>query len=58
MDQPGIALNYQCQAGKTKDARIAELETRIAALEAMLRAAGYSEMQIKAGTPYVEMMGS
>ncbi len=33
------------------------LQDRIAQLEAMLRAAGYSSAQIKAGTPYVEVMG-
>jgi len=38
--------------------RIAELEARTAALEAMLRAAGYSEPQIAAGSPYVEAMGN
>lgn len=31
---------------------------RIEALEAMCRAAGYSDQQIAAGTPYVELMGS
>ena len=31
---------------------------RILKLEAMLRASGYSDLQIAAGTPYVEVMGS
>lgn len=30
---------------------------RIKQLEAMLRVAGYSDMQIAAGTPYIELMG-
>jgi hypothetical protein len=33
------------------------MRRRIAELEAMLRAAGYSDEQIKAGTPYIELMG-
>lgn len=35
-----------------------EAAERIEKLEAMLRAAGYSEAQIAAGTPYVEAMGT
>ena len=38
--------------------RIAELEARNRALEDLLRRAGFSDAQIKAGTPYVEVMGS
>lgn len=35
-----------------------EAAARIETLEAMLRAAGYSQAQIDAGTPYIEVMGS
>lgn len=34
-----------------------EAAARIEALEAMCRAAGYSDAQIAAGLPYVEVMG-
>lgn len=37
---------------------IAKAADRIAELEAMLRATGYNEMQIKAGSAYVEIMGT
>lgn len=33
------------------------VERRIAELESMLRAAGFNDAQIAAGTPYVEVMG-
>lgn len=36
---------------------IAELTARVDALEAMCRAAGYSDAQIAAGTPYIELQG-
>ncbi len=36
---------------------VLDKDKRIAQLEAMLRAAGYNDAQIKAGTPYVELMG-
>ncbi len=39
------------------DDLIAAQAKRIAELEAMLRAAGYSDEQIAAGTPYIEVMG-
>jgi hypothetical protein len=38
--------------------RIVDLHMRVIALEAMLRAAGFNDMQIKAGSAYIELMGT
>ena len=57
----GNALLQQLRPAEAKlleaEKRIAELETDIALLEAMLLSAGYHPLQIKARTPYVEVMG-
>lgn len=61
MDAGDMKERMQKRIAELEAALVARIdavdEKRIARLEAMLRAAGYSDEQIKAGTPYIEVMG-